>query len=277
MNDGVKIPKVGFGTFQIPADGSAYRTVREALAAGYRHIDTAAAYFNEEEVGRAIKDSGILREEIFLTTKLWLQDYGYEQGKKGIERSLRHLGTYIDLMLIHQPYGDVVGAWKAMEEYKQAEDIRSLGVSNMTPSLWRKLAPELASIPSVNQVEFNPYYQQKEIRELMAKDKVDLEAWAPLGRGSKELFAEPVLTRLAEKYHKDAGQIILRFEVQEGCIALPHSTKPKRMRTNLEIFDFELTEDEMDSIRRLDKGHGTHNPDAPGVEEKLRKAFVIKD
>ena len=277
LNDGVKIPKVGFGTFQISADGSAYRAAREALAVGYRHIDTAAAYFNEEEVGRAIKDSGIIREEVFLTTKLWLQDYGYEQGKKGIERCLRHLGTYIDLMLIHQPYGDVAGAWKAMEEYKQAEDIRSLGVSNMTPSLWRKLAPELASIPSVNQVEFNPYCQQKEIRELMAKDKVELEAWAPLGRGNKELFSEPVLTNLAEKYHKDAGQIILRFEVQAGCIVLPRSTKPERMRTNLEIFDFELTEEEMDSIRSLDKGHGTHNPDAPGVEEMLRRAFVIKD
>ena len=199
MNDGVKIPKVGFGTFQIPADGSAYRTVREALAAGYRHIDTAAAYFNEEEVGRAIKDSGILREEIFLTTKLWLQDYGYEQGKKGIERSLRHLGTYIDLMLIHQPYGDVVGAWKAMEEYKQAEDIRSLGVSNITPSLWRKLAPELASIPSVNQVEFNPYYQQKEIRELMAKDKVDLGGVGAFGAREQGAFRRTRADSLGRK------------------------------------------------------------------------------
>ena len=138
LNDGVRIPQIGFGTFQIPADGSTYQAVKAALAAGYRHIDTAAAYFNEEEVGRAIKESGIVREEIFLTTKLWLQDYGYEQGKKGIECCLRHLGTYIDLMLIHQPYGDVAGAWKAMEEYKKSEDIRSLGVSNMTPAIWKK-------------------------------------------------------------------------------------------------------------------------------------------
>lgn len=153
LNDGVRIPQIGFGTFQIPADGSTYQGVKAALAAGYRHIDTAAAYFNEEEVGRAIKESGIVREEIFLTTKLWLQDYGYEQGRKGIERCLRHLGTYIDLMLIHQPYGDVAGAWKAMEEYKKSEDIRSLGVSNMTPAIWKKIVPELSSTPSVNQVE----------------------------------------------------------------------------------------------------------------------------
>ncbi|MBR0284915.1 MAG: aldo/keto reductase, partial [Selenomonadaceae bacterium] len=180
LNDGVRIPQIGFGTFQIPADGSAYQAVKAALAAGYRHIDTAAAYFNEEEVGRAIKESGIVREEIFLTTKLWLQDYGYEQGKKGIERCLRHLGTYIDLMLIHQPYGDVAGAWKAMEEYKKSEDIRSLGVSNMTPAIWQKIVPGLSSTTSVNQVEFNPYCQQKELRALMSKEHVMLEAWAPL-------------------------------------------------------------------------------------------------
>ena len=277
LNDGVKIPQIGFGTFQIPADGSTYRAIKAALVAGYRHIDTAAAYFNEEEVGRAIKESGIVREEIFLTTKLWLQDYGYEQGKKGIERCLRHLGTYIDLMLIHQPYGDVAGAWKAMEEYKKSEDIRSLGVSNMTTAIWRKIVPELSSTPSVNQVEFNPYCQQKELRALLSKEHVVMEAWAPLGQGSRELLREPVLVGLAKRYHKDVGQIILRFEIQEGCIVLPRSTKPERMSTNLDIFDFELTEGEMDSIRKLDKGHGIHNPDAPGVEEMLRKAFVITD
>ena len=277
LNDGVKIPQIGFGTFQIPADGSTYTAVKDALAAGDRHIDTAAAYFNEEEVGRAIKDSSVVREEIFLTTKLWLQDYGYEEAKQGIERCLRHLGTYIDLMLIHQPYGDVPGAWKAMEEYKAQEKIRSLGVSNMTAAIWQKFVPKFSTKPSVNQVEFNPYYQQQEIRAIMAKDDVKLEAWAPLGQGSKELFAESVLTELAAKYGKDVGQIILRFEVQEGVIVLPRSVKPNRMRTNLDVFDFALTEEEMASIRSIDKGHGIHNPDAPGVEDMLRKAFIIKD
>ena len=209
----------------------------------------------------------------------WSQGIGicYEQGKKGIERCLRHLGTYIDLMLIHQPYSDVAGAWKAMEEYKQSEDICSLGVSNMTPAIWKKIVPTLSSMSSVNQVEFNHYYQQEELRTLMSKEHVALEAWAPLGQGNKELLREPVLMGLAERYHKDVGQIILRFEMQEGCIVLPRSTKPTRMSTNLTIFDFELTEGEMDSIRKLDKGHSIHNPDAPSVEKMLRKAFVITD
>ena len=171
-------------------------------------------------------------------------------------------------MLIHQPYGDVAGAWKAMEEYRKSGDIRSLGVSNMTPAIWQKIVPGLSSTPSVNQVEFNPYCQQKELRALMSKEHVMLEAWAPLGQGSRELLREPVLMGLAERYHKDVGQIILRFEVQEGCIVLPRSTKSERMRTNLDLFDFELTEGEMDSIRKLDKGHGIHNPDAPRPSQR---------
>lgn len=277
LNDNVRIPAVGFGTFQIPADGSTYKAVREALDAGYRHIDTAAAYFNEEEVGRAIKDSGIVREEIFLTTKLWLSDYGYEQAKVGIERCLRHLDSYCDLMLIHQPYGDVPGAWKAMEEYKAKGLIRSIGVSNMSPKIWNEFVPQFATRPSVNQVEFNPYCQQKEIRAIMAKDDVKLEAWGPLGQGNKELLADPVITGLAEKYGKNVGQIMIRFEVQEGIITLPKSTNPERIKSNLDVFDFALTEEEMEAMRGLDKGHGRHNPDAPGVAEMLLSAYVIKD
>ena len=277
LNDGVKIPQIGFGTFMIPSDGSTRKAVLSALEAGYRHIDTAAAYFNEEEVGQAIRESGIPREEIFLTSKLWLQDYGYEPAKKGIERSLRHLGTYLDLYLIHQPYGDVPGAWKAMEEYKEAGKIRSIGVSNMTPAIWNSFVPQFATMPSVNQIEFNPLWQQKPMRAILAEHDVKVEAWYPLGHGDAGLLGHPVVRALAEKYGKDAGQIVLRFEIQEGAIVLPKSTNPARIRSNLQIFDFALTEEEMTSLRALDTGKGQHDPDAPGVEANLRSAFVIQD
>ena len=213
LNDGVVIPSVGFGVFMIPVGDETYNAVHTALSLGYRHIDTAAAYFNEADVGRAIRDSGILREEIFVTSKLWLQDYGYEPAKKGIETSLKNLGLgYIDLYLIHQPYGDVPGAWKAMEEAKKEGKIRSIGVSNMTLKIWNSFVPQFDTMPSVNQVECNPLYQQKEIRKLMAEHDVRLEAWYPLGHGDKALLENPVITALAEKYGKNPGQIILRFE-----------------------------------------------------------------
>ena len=276
LNDGVEIPVYGFGTFQIPADGSTYKAVREALDLGIRHIDTAVAYFNEQEVGKAIRESGIAREEIFLTSKLWLQDYGYEPARKGIETSLRKFGLdYMDLYLIHQPYGDVPGAWKAMEEAKQAGKIRSIGVSNMTPTIWNHFVPQFATMPSVNQVEFNPYYQQKEIRAIMAKDNVQLEGWGPLGQGNKAMLSDPVICELAEQYHKTAGQIILRFELQEGAIIFPKSTNPERIKSNMDIFDFALTAEDMDKMRALDTGKGCHNPDAPGVAEFLISAFDV--
>ncbi len=276
LNDGVEIPVFGFGTYQIPADGSTYKAVSEALALGIRHIDTAVAYFNEQEVGRAIRESGIAREDIFLTSKLWLQDYGYEAAKKGIETSLRKLGLdYMDLYLIHQPYGDVPSAWKAMEEAKAAGKIRSIGVSNMTPAIWNSFVPKFDTMPSVNQVEFNPYYQQKEIRKIMAESNVQLEGWGPLGQGNKEMIANPVITKIAEKHGKDNGQIILRFELQEGAIIFPKSTNPARIKSNMEIFDFVLTDEEMDEIRALDTGKGCHNPDAPGVAEMLISAFDV--
>lgn len=278
LNDGNKIPAIGFGVFTIPNDGPTYEAVTQALKAGYRHIDTAAAYFNEEDVGRAVHDSGIPRDEIFITSKLWLQDHGYEAAKKGIARSLRKLDLgYIDLYLVHQPYGDVAGAWKAMEEVKAEGTLRSIGVSNMSPAIWKKFVPDFATKPAVNQVEFNPLFQQKEIRALMAETDTKLEAWYPLGHGNAGLLGDPVITKIAEKYGKNAGQIILRFEVQEGVITLPKSTNPERIRTNLDVFDFELTEEEMNEMRALDTGKGSHNPDAPGVEEMLRGAFVIED
>lgn len=276
LNDGVEIPVFGLGTFQIPADGSTYKAVREALDLGIRHIDTAAAYFNERETGKAIRESGIPREQVFLTSKLWLQDYGYEAAKKGIETSLRKLGfDYMDLYLIHQPYGDVPGAWKAMEEAKAEGKIRSIGVSNMTPKIWNSFVPQFSAMPSVNQVEFNPYYQQKEIRKIMLDAGVRLESWGPLGQGNKEMLADPVIAEIAKAHGKDVGQVILRFELQEGAIVFPKSTRPERIKSNMDVFDFELTAEEMNAMRALDTGAGRHNPDAPGVAEFLMSAFDV--
>ncbi|MEX2784852.1 aldo/keto reductase [Streptococcus sp. H49] len=276
LNDGNKIPAVGFGVFQIPADGSTYTAVKEALEVGYRHIDTAQAYFNEKEVGQAVKDSGIAREEIFITSKLWIQDYAYETAQATIDATLEKMGLdYLDLYLLHQPYGKVEDAWRALEEAKAAGKIKSIGVSNFTPHFWKTFVPNFATVPAVNQVEFNPYFQQKELRELLAKDKVKIEAWAPLGQGNKALFSEPLIEQLAEKYGKDTGQIILRFEVQEGIIVLPKSTKKARMASNKELFDFAFTDQEMAELRALDKGKGSHDPDAPGVGDYLLSAYDI--
>ncbi|MEK1413216.1 aldo/keto reductase [Limosilactobacillus fermentum] len=276
FNDGNQIPAVGFGVFRIPADGSTYQAVKEALAVGYRHIDTAVAYFNEQEVGQAIKDSGIPREEIFVTSKIWLQDYGYEAATKGLETSLKKLGLdYIDLYLLHQPYGDVPGAWRALEDAKAAGKIKSIGVSNMTPTIWNKFVPYFATTPAVNQVEFNLFFQQQELRKLLDPLDVKIEAWSPLGAGNQNMLTNETVLALADKYHKNAGQVILRFENQEGIIVLPKSTHKERMIGNLDIFDFTLTEGELASLRALDTGKGAHNPDAPGVADMLLSAFDV--
>lgn len=207
---------------------------------------------------------------------MWFQDYKYEDAKKAIETSLNKLGLdYIDLYLLHQPYGAVDEAWKAVEEAQKAGKLRSIGVSNMTPKLWNKFVPNFDVTPAVNQVEFNPYFQQKELREILAKDDVRLEAWAPLGQGNTDLLHEPAITAIAEKYGKNAGQVILRFENQEGIVVFPKSVHEARIKSNLDIFDFELTDEEMDQIRALDKGKGMHDPDAPGVGEMLLNAYDI--
>ena len=278
LNDGNKIPAVGFGVYLIPNDGTTYETVRKALKAGYRHIDTAAAYFNEAEVGKAVKESGIPRDEIFITSKLRLQDYGYDAAKKGIEASLANLDSdYVDLYLLHQPYGDVVGAWKALEEAKANGKIKSIGVSNMTPKIYNEFVPQFATKPAVNQVECNPFFQQTVLRELLKNDDVKIEAYFPLGHGDKKLLTHSTIIGLAEKYHKNAGQIILRFELEEGFIVLPKSTNPERIISNIDIFDFELTEDEMNQMRALDTGKGSHDPEAPGVAEMLLANFKVHD
>lgn len=278
LNDGNVIPAVGFGVFLIPNDGSTYDAVTKALQLGYRHIDTAAAYFNEDEVGRAVCDSGIPRDEIFVTSKLWLQDYGYDAACKGIDASLKKLGLdYVDLYLIHQPYGDVPGAWKAMEDAQKAGKIKSIGVSNMTPNIWNHFVPQFDTMPAVNQVECHPFFQQKQLREVLGAHSVTLEAYFPLGHGDEALLTHPLVTALAHKYNKTAGQIILRFEVQEGFIVLPKSTNPQHMADNIDIFDFSLTDEDMVQMRSLDTGKGSHDPETPGMGDMLLKAYKVHD
>lgn len=278
LNDGNKIPSVGFGVFLISADGSTYNAVRSALDAGYRHIDTAMAYYNEAEVGKAVKDSGIPREDVFITSKLWLDHFGYERAAQGIERSLRLLESdYIDLYLIHQPYGDVPGAWKAMEQAQAEGKIKSLGVSNMSPKIWNSFVPGFKVKPAVNQVECNPFFMQKPVRNIMERDGAKIECWAPLGQGNTLLLQNETVLRLAKKYSKDAGQIILRFELQEGCIVLPKSVHEKRIKSNLALFDFALEDEDMEAMRTLDKGQGRHNPDAEGVAQRLLDKYKIED
>ena len=277
LNDGNRIPAIGFGVFLIPSDGPTYKAVREALAAGYRHIDTAAAYMNEEDVGRAVRDSGIPRDQIWITTKLWPQDYAAADAPAAIDRALAKLGTdYIDLLLLHQPYGAVGEAWEALEEAQRQGKVRSIGVSNMSPAIWSRWVPGFTVKPAVNQVECNPFFQQRELRALTDETGTVIECWYPLGHGNASLLGHPTVAMLAEKYGKDAGQIVLRFETQDGLVTLPKSTNPMRIKGNLDIFGFELTGAEMEAMRALDTGHGTHDPDDPANEERLL-SFRIHD
>ena len=270
LNNHELIPAVGFGVFMIPNDGPTYEATLKALKAGYRHIDTAAGYMNESDVGKAIKDSGIDRKEIFITSKLWLQDYGYENAKIGIENSLKNLGVdYSDLYLLHQPYGDYLGSWKALEEAVAEGKIKSIGISNVTINLWTKFKDGMTIMPAVNQVECNPFFQQKPLRVEMEKYGIKLEAWYPLGHGNKELLENEYLVSLANKYNKNVGQIILRWHYQEGIISLPKSTNDERIKGNIDIFDFELTDEEMKNIQAMDTGKGTHDPEDLSNETRL--------
>ena len=274
LNNGLKMPMVGFGVFRVPDKKECEESVYRAIKAGYRLIDTAAAYYNEDAVGaavkRAIADGLCTREDLFITSKLWLQDYGYENAKKGIETSLKLLGVdYIDLYLLHQPYGDYLGAWKALEEAYQEGKIKSIGISNITVNLWNKFKNGMTVMPAVNQVEFNPFVQQKELRKVMAENNIRLEAWYPLGHGNKELLENETIVELAKKYNKNAGQIILRWIYQEGVISLPKSTNEERMKGNIDIFDFELNEEEMKAMQALDTNKPSHNPEDPANETRL--------
>ena len=281
LNNGLKMPMVGFGVFRVPDKKECEESVYQAIKAGYRLIDTAAAYYNEDAVGAAVRKAiaeGICtREDLFITSKLWLQDYGYENAKKGIETSLKLLGVdYIDLYLLHQPYGDYLGAWEALEEAYQEGKIKSLGISNITVNLWNKFKDGMTVTPAVNQVEFNPFVQQKELRKVMAENSIRLEAWYPLGHGNKELLENETIVSLAKKYNKNAGQIILRWIYQEGVVSLPKSTNEERMKGNIDIFDFELTDEEMKNMQALDTNKPSHNPEDPANETRL-KGIKIHD
>lgn len=276
LNDGHRIPVVGFGVYMVPGGGPAYDAVRAALRAGYRHIDTAAAYKNEADVGRAVRDSGIPREELFITSKLWIQDYAYDDALRAVDTALRKLGVdYLDLYLLHQPYGNVPEAWRALEKAQADGKIRSIGVDNMTLKFWQTFSPAFHTLPAVNQVECNPFFQQRPLRKLMDALHVKMEAYYPLRHGDQALLHHPLIARLAEQYGKNTGQIILRFEVQDGLIVLPKSTHPDRIRGNIDIFDFELSPEEMEAMRALDTGKGAHDPEAPGMYEKMLAQYDV--
>lgn len=256
LQNGVKMPQEGFGVFQIADAEQCEKVVMEALSAGYRLIDTAAAYMNEEAVGRAIKKSGIPREEIFVTTKLWIQDAGYENAKKAFQNSLDHLGLdYINLYLIHQPMNDYYGAWRAMEELYDAGKIRAIGVCNFYPERLTDLCMNARIAPMVNQVECHPFFQQKAALENMKELGVQIEAQGPLAEGQKDIFHNPVLTEIGKKYGKTVAQVILRWHIQRGVVVILKSVHKNRIEENLDIWDFELTHEDMDVIGQMDLGH----------------------
>ena len=253
LNNGVEIPILGFGVFQITDPGECERSVVEAIHAGYRHIDTAASYQNEEAVGRGIRRSGIAREEMFITTKLWIQSQGYEGTLKAFERSLKRLQLdYIDLYLIHQPYGDVYGEWRAMEELYQQGKTRAIGVSNFQPDRIMDLMIHNSITPAVNQIEVNPFQQQIDTQMFLQDNGVMVEAWAPFAEGRNSIFQTEVLLSIAARHNRSVAQVILRWLVQRGIIALAKSTRKERMIENISVFDFELGAEDVAAIATLD-------------------------
>lgn len=253
LNNGIKMPMVGFGVYQINDAKECERSVYDALMAGYRLIDTAASYLNEEAVGRAIKQGGVPREELFVTTKLAPQDACYEGTKKAFEKSLRRLQMdYLDLYLIHQPFGDVYGAWRAMEELYHEGKIRAIGVSNFQMDRLVDLILHNEVVPAVNQVETNPFCQQIESAKLMRENNVQIESWAPFAEGRNNLFQNEVLVSLAEKYNKSVAQVVIRWLTQRGVVAIPKSVHKERIIENFNIFDFELSQEDIERIAALD-------------------------
>ncbi len=253
LNNGVEIPTLGFGVFQIPDPAECERSVVDAIQTGYNHIDTAASYMNEEAVGRGIRQSGVDREKLFITTKLWIQSNGYEGAKRAFENSLRRLQLdYIDLYLIHQPFGDVYGEWRAMEELYQQGKIRAIGVSNFQPDRMMDLIIHNKITPAVNQIEVNPFQQQIEAQKFFEANNVVVEAWAPFAEGRNNIFQNGLLLSLATQYNKTVAQVILRWVVQRGIIALAKTTRKERMIENFSVFDFELSPEDMSALATLD-------------------------
>lgn len=254
LNNGVEMPILGFGVFQVPAEETE-RVVTDALAAGYRHLDTAASYGNEEAVGRAIKASGIPRDELFVTTKLWTHSGGEEGTKRAFDTSLRLLGLdHLDLYLIHQPLGDYYSSWRAMQELHRQGMIRAIGVSNFHPDRLVDLIEHNEITPAVNQIETHPYHQRTTDQQVMIERGVQIESWGPLAEGKNGIFSDPVLSAIGKAHGKSVAQVTLRWLIQRGVVVIPKSSRPERMAENFDVFDFELTDEDMASIATLDTG-----------------------
>ena len=253
LNNGVEMPILGFGVFQVNDAEECERSVYEAIQSGYRLIDTAAAYGNEEAVGRAIKRGGVAREELFVTTKLWISDAGYENARKAFERSLQRLQLdYLDLYLIHQPFGDVYGAWRTMEELYREGRVRAIGLSNFPPDRVMDMIVHHQVAPAVNQIETHPFNQQIETQKFLQDNKVQIESWGPFAEGKHNIFQNELLLSLAAKYRKTVAQVILRWLTQRGVVAIPKSVRKERIAENFDVFDVELSPEDMDAIVALD-------------------------
>jgi 2,5-diketo-D-gluconate reductase A len=254
LNNGLEIPALGFGVFQMSDLAECERAVRDAIEVGYRLIDTAASYLNEEAVGRALKNSGISREHLFVTTKLWVQDASYEGAKQAVQNSLKRLQfDYLDLYLIHQPYGDLYGAWRAMEELNADGTLKAIGVSNFYPDRIVDFVLHNKVAPAVNQIEVNPFHQRIESQKLHGKYRIQTEGWAPFAEGQQGIFRNETLVSIAAKYGKSVAQVILRWHIQRQIIVIPKSVKKPRIIENFSVFDFELSDEDMSAIRALDR------------------------
>jgi 2,5-diketo-D-gluconate reductase A len=255
LNNGLRMPIIGFGVFQIPDPKECERAVIDAIESGYRLIDTAASYMNEGAVGQGIRNSGVAREDLFVTSKLWVQHTGYERTKEAIDQSLRRLQLdYLDLYLIHQPFGDVHGSWRAMEEACRAGKLRAIGVSNFQPDRLMDIIAFNEIAPAVNQVEVNPFHQQAEAAAFMRENGVQAQAWAPFAEGRNNLFQNEVLTAIAARHGKTVGQVVLRWVIQQGIVALAKTVRRERMAENLDVFDSALGDDDMAAIATLETG-----------------------
>ncbi len=253
LNNGVEMPLLGFGVYQVTDANECETSVLDAINAGYRLIDTAAAYGNEQAVGKAIKRSGVAREELFVTTKLWVADVSYEKAKKAFEKSLKNLDLdYLDLYLIHQPYGDVHGAWRAMEELYKKGKIRAIGISNFQPDRVMDMIVFNEVVPAVNQIETHPFNQHIEDQVFLIENKVQIESWGPFAEGRNDIFKNELLTSIGKKYNKSIAQVILRWLTQRGVVAIPKSVRKERIIENFNIFDFKLNVEEMETISTLD-------------------------
>jgi 2,5-diketo-D-gluconate reductase A len=275
LNNGVKMPIIGFGVYQVPDAEECENTVYEALKAGYRLIDTAAGYLNEEAVGRAIKRSGVPREELFITTKLWIQDAGYESAKLAFAKSLQKLQLdYLDLYLIHQPFGDYYGAWRAMEDLYREGKIKAIGVSNFLPDRLMDLIVHNEIVPAVNQVETHPFHQQIDNAAFMKEQGVQIQSWGPFAEGRNNMFGNEVLTLIAEKHNKSVAQVVLRWLVQREVVVIPKSVRKERLVENFDIFDFALSTEDIVQISTLDTGESLflsyHDPEIAKMLGSLR-------